>query len=148
MCHQFIKSLKQNKIMTNKIYLQIVILMIVGFFSCTKSAGIGGQATIKGQITVDNINFLGNIIDSYPAQDLDVFIIYGNNDNIHDDDAKTSYDGSFEFNYLNPGNYEIFVYSECMDCPKGQDSVVIATSTIINRKDIIDMDTIHIANFI
>ncbi|MDA8556711.1 hypothetical protein N9K77_00690 [bacterium] len=42
--------------------------------------------------------------------------------NTHDDDVNTSYDGTFEFKYLNKGNYEIFVYSDCVDCPKGQDS--------------------------
>ena len=67
---------------------------------------------------VDNINILGNIVDSYYAQDQEVFIIYGQQNNTHDDDVNTSYDGTFEFKYLNKGNYEIFVYSDCIDCPK------------------------------
>ena len=88
----------------------LVLFLSTLFLSCTKSAGTGGRATIKGNIVVDNINIQGNIVDSYDAQDHEVYIIYGLQDNTHDDDINTSYDGSFEFKYLNKGNYEIFVY--------------------------------------
>tara|TARA_A100001015_G_scaffold319241_1_gene441537 strand:+ start:1423 stop:1632 length:210 start_codon:yes stop_codon:yes gene_type:complete len=58
---------------------KILLFAIVTFTfcTCTKSAGIGGTSTIKGKVVVDNINILGNIVDSYDAQDLDVYIIYG-----------------------------------------------------------------------
>ena len=82
--------------MKNIKYL-VPFLIITLLFSCTKSAGTGGRATIKGNIVVDNINILGNIVDSYDAQDQEVYIIYGQQNNTHDDDVNTSYDGTFEF---------------------------------------------------
>lgn len=118
------------------------------FCTCTKSAGIGGTSTIKGKVVVDNINILGNIVDSYDAQDLDVYIIYGKENSTYDDDQKTSHDGSFEFKYLNQGDYEIFVYSECMFCPQGQDSLILKSVKISNANEVNELDTIHVANFI
>ena len=97
----------------------IAILFTSLTFSCTKSEGIGGRSSIKGKVIIDNINIIdGTIENTYDAQDVDVFIIYGNDNNNYNDDQSTSYDGSFEFNYLNKGYYEVFVYSDCQNCPK------------------------------
>ena len=115
---------------------------------CTKNPGIGGQASIFGKVQVNNINIIGDTVATYDAQEHDVYIIYGNLNNTYDDDVKTSHDGSFEFNFLNPGPYDIFVYSDCADCPNGQDSVVILNTTIDSNNEINDIGTIHIANYI
>lgn len=131
----------------NKLKL-LMIAFISILFSCSKSAGVGGRSTIRGVVMVNNINILGNIVDTYQAQDEDIFIIYGNKNNTYDDDISTSHDGTFEFNYLNPGDYEIFLYSECFNCAQGQDSLILKPITIENSNDIIEMDTIYIANFI
>ena len=89
------------------------------------------------------------IITAYIVKRIEViYIIYGNKNNTYDDDISTSYDGTFEFNYLNPGDYEIFLYSECFNCAQGQDSLILKPITIENSNDIIEMDTIYIANFI
>lgn len=130
------------------IYSILSLLILTSVFSCTKSAGTGGQATIRGKVIVDNINISGDTLASYDAQDHDVFIIYGNNNNTHNDDAKTSYDGTFEFNFLNVGDYTLFTYSDCANCFNGEDSVVIISTTIENRDDVIELEEIHIANFI
>ena len=134
------------KMMKYKFLLPIIIFILL--FSCTKSEGIGGKAVIKGNVVVDNTDALGNIIASYNAQELDVYIIYGDQNNTYDDDIKTSHDGSFEFKYLNKGDYEVFVYSDCATCPKGQDSLVKKSVSISSRKQVIEIDTIHIVNFI
>ena len=126
----------------------IPALLLLMFFSCSKTEGPGGQATIKGRVSVANINVLGTTIDSYEAQEENVYINYGDIDNTFDDDVKTSHDGSFQFNYLNKGNYEIFIYSDCVSCPKGQDSLIKVNVTIDNRADEIDLGIITIANFI
>ena len=131
-----------------KLKILLLAMVIFSFCTCTKSAGIGGSSTIKGKVVVDNINILGNIVDSYGAQDLDVYIIYGKENSTYDDDQKTSHDGSFEFKYLNPGDYEIFVYSECMFCPQGQDSLILQSVKISNANEVNELDTIHVANFI
>ena len=126
----------------------ILMFFLILFGSCTKSAGVGGQAVIKGEILVHNFNALGNPTgDSYEAQEHDIYIIYGDNDNTYDDDMKTSYDGTFEFKYLYPGNYEVFTYSECLTCPNGQDSLIKLNVTINSNKEINELETIDIANY-
>ena len=127
----------------------IAILFTLLTFSCTKSEGIGGRSSIKGKVIIDNINIIdGTIENTYDAQDVDVFIIYGNDNNNYNDDQSTSYDGSFEFNYLNKGYYEVFVYSDCQNCHKGQDSVIIQSITINESNTVNELDTIRIANYI
>ncbi len=56
----------------------------------------------KNQITLQNGAFA----------DEDVFIVYGDNDDIHDDNIKTNYDGTFKFSNLRKGTYKIFAYSK------------------------------------
>ena len=75
-----------------------------------------------------------------------MFIIYGNDNNTYDDDFKTSFDGSFEFNFLNKGNYQIFTFSECSSCAKGQDSLILIPATIEHSRDTIDLGEIIIVN--
>jgi hypothetical protein len=41
-----------------------------------------------------------------------VFIVYGDNDEIYDDNIKTSYDGTFKFNNLRKGSYKVFAYNK------------------------------------
>lgn len=123
------------------------LLAALFLFSCVKSPGTGGQATIKGKIIVNNINALGNVSAEYDAQDHDVYIIYGDDDNTYDDDVSTSHDGTFEFKYLNQGNYEIFTYSECSSCPNGQDSLIKVNTIIDSRDETVILRDIIIANY-
>ena len=125
----------------------IISLIVIVLFSCNKVEGVGGNGTIKGKVSVANINVLGTVTDTYDAQGEDVYIIYGDLDNTHDDDVNTSHDGTFEFKYLNTGNYEVFVYSECLTCPNGQDSLIKINTSIESRSDVIDIGTITIANY-
>ena len=134
--------------MKKVIYLIILSFISVFYNSCAKSEGTGGQAVIKGKVIVENINVLGDTLATYDAQDQDVFIIYGNTNNTHNDNTETSYDGTFEFKFLNTGEYTIFTYSDCIDCPKGRDSLIMQNISISEREEIIEIANIHIANFI
>lgn len=115
------------------------ILPLFLLFSCSKPEGEGGAAKIKGKITIDNYNNSGVYISSFDAQDYDVYIVYGSDDNVIDDRVRTSYDGTFEFNYLREGSYQIFTYSKCFTCQNGQDSVVKTTVNIDSKKATIDL---------
>lgn len=46
-----------------------------------------------------------------PAQDEDLFLIFGE-DSVVGENTSTSYSGDFEFEYLWPGNYKLYYYSE------------------------------------
>jgi hypothetical protein len=50
-------------------------------------------------------------VGTYPAADEDVYIQYG--DHVSPDDkVQTNYDGEFEFLYLRPGKYTVYVFSK------------------------------------
>jgi len=121
--------------------LSILVLSISS--SCKKVEGSGGGATIKGIIQEQKYNALGNIIAEYPGSDIDVYLIYGTTDQFYDEDVKTSYDGSFVFNYLQKGTYTVFVYEDDATQPSGK-NVVKQTFEITEKGQIIDLNTINI----
>lgn len=98
-----------------KITLKLSFIAIVTLFmfaSCSKEEGEGGRATIKGKVKVkkyDN-SFQTLLSESY-APNEDVYIIYGSDHDTYDNDYKTSYNGEYEFPYLQKGTYKIFAYS-------------------------------------
>jgi hypothetical protein len=127
-----------------KVLIFCVISLIVS--GCAKYEGQGGNSSIHGVVIEQRYNALGDIIASYPAPDQDVYIIYGVDNNYFDDDIKTSFDGSFEFNFLRPGNYSVFVYEDCNTCPSGKKEVL--TNTIIEKRNqTIELDTIFIKKY-
>ena len=114
-------------------------------FSCSKVEGEGGSATVKGVVMEQLYNSIGNPISGgkYEAADQDVYLIYGQDDTFYDDDIKTSYDGSFVFNYLQKGKYTLFVYEDCSSCPSGKNEILVPFE-ITERNQVIDLDTIVI----
>lgn len=131
--------------MTNKIklILPIFILFIV-FSSCRKVEGPGGSVTIKG--VVIERNHVGTSIFEYPAADQDVYIIYGSENSFYDDDISTSYDGSFEFRYLQKGDYQIFAYQDNPSVASGTDEVLVQVNASENNQVIL-LDTIYIDKY-
>jgi hypothetical protein len=129
--------------MKNILLLIFSILVLSLSNSCKKVEGTGGGATIKGIIQEQKYNALGNIIAEYPGSDQDVYLIYGTTDQFYDEDVKTSYDGSFVFNYLQKGTYTVFVYEDDATKPSGK-NVIKQTFDITEKGQIIDLDTINI----
>jgi hypothetical protein len=91
---------------------------IVAFFlalfisSCSKDAGEGGTSSIKGIVKIKKYdNSYHALLSESPAPDESVFIIYGSDHDTYDNDYKTSYNGEYEFKYLQKGTYKIFTYS-------------------------------------
>ena len=121
-----------------------VFLVTILIYSCRKVEGPGGSVTIKG-IVVER-NHVGNAVFEYPAADQDVYLIYGNENSFYDDDIKTSFNGSFEFRYLQKGDYQVFVYEENNAEPSGTSEILIPINASENNQ-IITLDTIYINNF-
>ncbi len=113
--------------------------------SCAKVEGPGGSSSIVGKIRVEVKDVAGNIINEYDAQNEDVFLMYGDDGTFYDDDVKTSYDGSFEFNYLQKGSYKLFVYQDCNSCASGKEPVFVEVE-ITESKTALDVGTITIIN--
>ena len=111
--------------------------------SCSKVEGPGGSSSIVGKVHVEKYDVAGNLINEYDAPNEDVFLIYGEDGTFYDDDLKTSYDGTFEFNYLQPGVYKLFVYQDCNTCNSGKEPVFVDVE-ITDKKSTVDVGTIII----
>jgi hypothetical protein len=80
--------------------------------SCAKDEGEGGNSTIKGRLiekTYDNS--FQSLLSESVSPDEKVYIIYGGDHETYDDDYNTSYNGEYEFKYLQKGSYTIFAYT-------------------------------------
>jgi len=126
-----------------KLILPIFVLLMV-FSSCKKVEGPGGTVTIKGVII--ERNHVGTSVFEYPAADQDVYLIYGSENSFYDDDIKSSYDGSFEFRYLQKGNYQIFAYEDDNSVASGMSEVLVNVSATENNQ-VITLDTIYIEKY-
>jgi hypothetical protein len=131
---------KKNEKMKN-IFLLVLIGLVIT--SCTKEEGEGGSGSIKGFVYEYKLNILGDTISRYAAADQDIYIIYGDDNTFYDDNIQTSYDGSFEFPYLQKGKYTVFVYEDCATCLSGKKEI-LRTIEITKKNQVIDLDTIDI----
>jgi len=95
---------------TNLILSSILLFFLL--ISCEKNAGEGGNSTIYGSVWVRDYNSTFTLLQGeYAGADEDIYIVYG--DNIGYDDAiKTDYLGNFQFKYLRPGSYKVYIYSK------------------------------------
>lgn len=92
----------------------VFLLLLIGavFFSCSKEAGDGGNSTIYGKIIAYNYNAEFTVLRGiYPAADEYVYLIYGG-DRSYSQRVRSNYDGIYEFKYLRPGDYTVYVYSK------------------------------------
>lgn len=119
-------------------------LSLMLFSACKKIEGEGGSSSIKGKIYVKKYNTAGTaVISEYDGAKENVYIIYGTGDNTYDDKMEASYDGTFEFKYLEKGTYSIFVYQDCNTCNSGKEAL-ITTVKIDKRKSSVDVGQITI----
>ena len=97
--------------MSNKITL-FIILVSLTFFSCKKQPGEGGFASIEGKVYVKNYDaYFSILLSEYYLPSETVYIVYGDGTEVGNT-VKTSYDGSFKFNYLRKGTYKVYVIGE------------------------------------
>ncbi len=92
----------------------ILLLTIPIISACKKEAGEGGNSSIKGSVQAISRLIVTNPntgVDTLAASDRDVYILYGDNITLGDR-IRTNYKGEFEFKYLRPGDYTVYVYSD------------------------------------
>ena len=119
-------------------------VLIMAFSSCQKVEGPGGTVTIKGVII--EWNHVGTSIFEYPAADQDIYLIYGSENSFYDEDLKSSFDGSFEFRYLQKGDYQVFAYEDDNSVASGMSEVLVDVSATENNQ-VITLDTIYIDKY-
>lgn len=103
----------------------LLLAITTAFVSCKKEPGEGGKATVKGKITGTYICEDNNLVVEKVVNvpDERVYISYGATGEI-DDDVRTASDGSYKFEFLQPGKYSIHTYTECSNCVTGIEEVV------------------------
>lgn len=132
-----------NKIVS----IAVLILSFSLLNSCKKVEGEGGSSTIKGRIMVTNYNAGGTIVEgNYPGADQDVYIVYGEGNTVSNDRVKSSYDGTFEFKYLQKGDYTIYVYEDVLPelSSAAKEKVKLISAKIEDKKSIVDLGDINI----
>lgn len=134
------------------VYVVGLLLFVVPMVGCSKIEGPGGAATIQGKLYVEEYDSGGNLIKEYDGAGLDVYIIYGDDpsETYFHDDVETSYDGTFKFRFLEPGNYRIFYYqdlsfAELNANPNGPNQKAIVQSVTINdKREVVDLGTFEV----
>jgi len=91
--------------------LTLVLIFFLSLVSCKKGPGLGGEASISGKVrgVVYDKSFT-KILDSSSIANWTMCIIYGSDLEV-DGTQKTTYDGTFDFQYLREGQYTVYTYS-------------------------------------
>jgi hypothetical protein len=111
--------------------------------SCKKGPGAGGEASIRGKVSgiLYDKSFTAKLDSGYVGN-WTVNILYGDDVAI-DANQKTSFDGSFEFQYLRKGHYTVFVYSRSYKTNL-PDSALVLEADISEKKQVLDLPVIKI----
>lgn len=127
--------------------MTIRFLIFISAFSfllmgCKHSEGYGGFASIKGKVYGKNYNSNGDLVSEDYIGDVNVYISK-HGETAYFDDLNSSYDGSFEFNFLYPGKYDIWVFGDCDSCNWSQ-TYVLKTVEITEKRAVVTMEDIII----
>ena len=124
-----------------RVIIGIALILSITLFSCSKEAGEGGRATISGKVFMTDT--LGGNQGEYYIPDYDVYIIYGDADDVYDDDTKTNFDGTYEFKNLRTGTYRVFAYTADPSQPS-KVSAVFQTVEVGSKKGTTTVEDIKV----
>jgi hypothetical protein len=138
MSKNYCKLAADNMIyLKNMKVLAVSVLVALIFSSCQKNPGEGGSSQISGRLIAQKFDAFGALIAEYDLADERVYIIYGENSNVYDDNMRSSFDGSFRFDFLRKGKYRVFVYSKCPSCPGGEEAIIREVEITRNKEKIV-----------
>lgn len=128
-----------------KLAVIFVLVLTFSITSCKKSAGEGGNSSIKGNVWAENWNGAFTILTSEGVgANVDVFIIYGD-ETSYGDKISASPDGTFEFRYLRPGSYKVYAYSKTTNSISATGKVaVLIDAEITKKKQVVDVGKITV----
>lgn len=120
------------------------ILPLLLTIACSKNEGQNGRASIQGKVFINEIDpASGFVVKEYYALEERVYIVYGDEE-FYGDELRTHHDGTFQFNYLSKGNYQIYAYSFCATCPSRTEAIIIPVEITENNQEIIIEDLVII----
>lgn len=115
-----------------------ILFVCVLFVSCKKYEGYGGLATIKGRVYAKNYNSNGTLVSEGYYGEVRVYISkHGETE--YFDDLRSSYDGTFTFQNLHVGTYDLWVFGDCDNCSWNQ-MYELKTVTITEKKEEINLE--------
>ncbi|MDX2359511.1 MAG: hypothetical protein QNK23_01805 [Crocinitomicaceae bacterium] len=118
--------------------------LLVLVSSCAKE--VVAESSITGVVHAQVRDGFGTVVAEYDIPKEDVYIIFGGVNTFYDDDIETSFDGSFRFDNLELGTYQVFVYEKCLvseGCADGR-RAVITTVEVTENNQVVDLGTINI----
>lgn len=129
--------------------ISLFILLIGGslfFSSCDKTPGYGGNCGITGIVKVRKFNSNYSVLrEETVLANADVYIVFEDGKG-YGDKVKTSYDGSFNFNHLVPGDYKLFVYSDDTTMLNSNQIPITIPVTISKNKELVNAGVFKIAD--
>jgi hypothetical protein len=115
--------------------------MLPLFIACTQPEGFGGNSHIKGVIIERFYNNDMSVLQrEEPAMDENVYINFGADETVGEN-TSTSYSGNFEFEYLWPGNYKLYYYT---DDTATQGKKAIVKEITLEKNSTQTLDTLYI----
>ncbi len=130
------------KLFFYSILIGLITISLMLLSSCERSPGEGGLATIEGTVQVEEYSPTGILLQSYPAPEERVYIVYGENE-VYNDEMRTHFNGRYAFEYLNKGSYTIYAYSDCDTCASGK-IPVLQTVTVTETDEVLEVPVIVI----
>ena len=122
-------------------FLMAILAFALIMSSCNKGPGEGGTGTVQGYVKLvhhpdDDFTLTP---DTMVAAKTDVFIIYGD-EACFGNDVETGADGMYQFEYLLPGDYTVFAYS---NLPSGE-KVAVRETVHLTRGAVAQAPTLYI----
>ncbi|MBL7717884.1 MAG: hypothetical protein JNL72_03535 [Flavipsychrobacter sp.] len=109
--------------MRNRIKIALPFLVSLLIISCKKEPGPGGLASVKGKVYAYDFTSGKTLISEGYLGEIRVYIGAADGSE-HFDDIRTSYDGSYQFNFLRKGKYKVWVFAKSdtavLTSPEGQ----------------------------
>ena len=134
--------------MTKSIIKYVTILLVIfSLFACEREEGFGGNSSISGSVMIKEYNNdMSVLLDEYAAPDHNVYLIFGDNTTVGKD-VETSYNGKFRFDYLTPGDYEFFYYSDDTATNSGHQEIAFSKAITLSKKEDLDLGTLYSYRF-
>ena len=102
-----------------------------------------GSANLKGVLIEKYYNKDSTVFQySLPAKDKDVFILFGDQKNIGDD-TKTGYSGNFQFQYLWPGDYKLYYYTDVFNAEIKTKKAMLIDDINVGPYQTYNLDTLY-----
>lgn len=132
--------------MKTRHFFSILIGITLLFQSCTKEPGYGGNSGIYGVVKLKRYNSdFSKVKEETVLANADVYIIFKDGQG-YGDKVKTSFDGSFVFNHLVPGDYKIYVYSADTTLLVSGQIPITVNASIKKAKELVNVGEILIAD--